>query len=102
MDMVLEKQCNKLAKGPSGIIGISQKKKAVCKWNLIKHDKLLYTSNLEFLYDLIVDDELNPNHEFSPSVCKADKIAVDTLFEYFKDCINPFNFSKLKLKFRGW
>ena len=101
MDMVLEKQCNKLAKGPSGIISISRKKKAVCKWNLIEHDKLLYTSNLEFLYDLIVDDELNPHQEFSPSVCKADKFAVDTLFEYFKDSINSFNFSKLNLKFRG-
>ena len=41
IDIVLEKQCNKPAKEPSGIIGISRQKEAVCKWNLIRHDKLL-------------------------------------------------------------
>ena len=79
MDMALEKQYNKPKKGLSGIICISRKKEAVCKWNLITHDKLLYTSNLEFLCDLIVDNEYNLHHEFSPSANKADKIAVDTL-----------------------
>ena len=97
MDMALEKQYNKPAKGPSGIIGISRRKEAVCKWNLIRHDKLLYTSNLESLCNLIADDEYNLHHEFSPSAHKADKIAVDTLFEYFKDNINPFDSSHDKV-----
>ena len=102
MDMILKKKHNNLAKRPSWIIDVSRKKEAVCKWNLIRHDKLPYTSNLEFLWNHIAGDEYNLDHKFSPSANKADKIAVDTLFEYFKDCINPFNFSKLKLKFRGW
>ena len=93
MDMALENQYNKLAKGSSGITGISRKKEVVCKWNLIRHDKLLYTSNLEILCNLIVDDEYNLHHEFSSSANKADKIAFDTLFEYFKDNNNPFGFS---------
>ena len=93
MDMASAKQCNIPAKGPSGIIGISWKKEAVCKWNLITHDKLLYTSNLEFLCDVIVDDEYNLHHKFSPFANKADKIAVDNLFEYLKGNNNLFGFS---------
>ena len=91
MDMTLKKKYNNLAKGPSG------NKEAVCKWNLIRHDKLLYTSNLEFLWDRIVGDEFNLDHKFSAPANKTDKIAVDTLFEYFKDNSNPFDFSNDKV-----
>ena len=62
MDMILKKKY-KLAKRPCGIIGSSQKKEAHCKWNLIRHDKLLYTSNLEFLWVRLVDDEYNLDHK---------------------------------------
>ena len=96
MDMTLKKKYNKLAKKPSGIIGVSRKKEAIGKWNLIRHDKLLYTSNLKFLWDRIVGDECNLN-AFSPSANKTDKIAVDTLFEYFKDNNNLFDFSNDKV-----
>ena len=41
MDMALEKQYNKPIKEASGIIGISQKKEEIGKWNLIRHDKQL-------------------------------------------------------------
>ena len=37
------------------------------------------------------------DHKFSPSAKKADKIAVDTLFEYFKDNNNPFDFYNDKI-----
>ena len=83
--MALEKQYNKPVRGPSGITGISRKKKTVCKWNLIRHVKLLYISNLEFPCDLDVDDEYNLHYKFSPPANKADKIAVNILFEYFKE-----------------
>ena len=95
--MAVEKQHNKPAKGSSRIIGISWKKEAVWTWNLFRHDKLLYTSNLEFFCDLIVDDEYNLQHELFPSANKASKIAVDTLFEYFKDNVYPFDFSNDKV-----
>ena len=39
MDQALEKEYNKPAKGPGGIIGITRRKEAVCKWNIIKHEK---------------------------------------------------------------
>ena len=86
MDMALKKQYNNPAKGPCVIAGISWKKEAVFKWNLIRHDKLL-THQIQIL---TVDNEYNLHHEFSLFANEADKIAVDTLFEYFKDSNNPY------------
>ena len=76
----------KPAKEPCVIAGISQKKEAVFKWNLIRHDKLL-THQIQIL---IVDDEYNLHHKFSLFANKADKIAVDTLFKCFKGNNNPY------------
>ena len=36
VDQALEKEYNKHAKGPSGIIGFTRRKEAVLKWDLIK------------------------------------------------------------------
>ena len=46
MNQALEKQYNKPGKGPLGIIGFTRRKEAVCKWNIIKHEKFLYTQAL--------------------------------------------------------
>ena len=40
MDQALEKEYNKKAKGPGGIIGVTSKEESVAKWNLIKHEKM--------------------------------------------------------------
>ena len=42
MDQALEKAYNKPAKLSAGIIGFTRRKEAVCKWNLIKHEKAKY------------------------------------------------------------
>ena len=42
VDQALEKEYNKPAKSQSGIIGITRRKGAVCKWKLIKHEKAKY------------------------------------------------------------
>ena len=39
MDQTLEKQYNKLTKSSSGVIGFTRRKEAVCRWNIIKHEK---------------------------------------------------------------
>ena len=39
IDQALEKEYNKPAKGPGGVIGITRKKESVAKWNLLKHEK---------------------------------------------------------------
>ena len=56
VDQALEKAYNKPAKSSAGIIGFTRRKEAVCKWNLIKHEKAKYRSHL---YDVcqMADDE---------------------------------------------
>ena len=39
MDQALQKATNKPAKSNAGIAGISWLKDAVCRWNVIKHEK---------------------------------------------------------------
>ena len=39
LDQAFEKQYNKPAKGQSGIIDITRRNEAVCKWNIIKQEK---------------------------------------------------------------
>ena len=90
MDQALEKQYNKPAKGPSGVIGFSRKKAAVCKWNLIKHKKYLYTDSLEKICSLNSDDEYS-HHEFSQSITEVDKTAVDVMIKYISEHCNPFD-----------
>jgi len=90
MDQALEKQYNKPAKSSSGIIGFSRRKTAVCKWNLIKHEKSQYTTLLENICDLTIDDEYLIHHEFSDSRTKEDVSSVDKLTEYIKGHGNPF------------
>ena len=40
MVQTLEKAYNKSAKSNSGIVGFSQRKDVVCRWNIIKHEKV--------------------------------------------------------------
>ena len=42
IDQALEKAYSKPAKSSVGIIGFTRRKEAICKWNLIKHEKAKY------------------------------------------------------------
>ena len=91
MDQALEKAYNKPAKSAAGIIGFTRRKAAVCKWNLIKHEKANYRN---FLYDICEmgdDDEYNLHYEFSESVTKADKTSVVSLMRNITQRTNPFD-----------
>ena len=46
MDQALEQLYNKPAKGAGGVIGITRRKEAVALWNILRHEKEAYTSNL--------------------------------------------------------
>ena len=65
MDQALEKEYNKKAKGPGGIIGVTRQKESVAKWNIIKHEKRKYTKFLVALCDYEKLDEYSLHHEFS-------------------------------------
>ena len=88
MDQALEKQYNKPAKGQSGIIGFSRRKEAVCKWNIVKHEKSQYTSSLEKICGIV--DEV-----FHSSCQKLTPFAAAQMMDYIKDRGNPFEDSNL-------
>ena len=98
MDQALEKQYNKPAKGPSGVIGFSRRKEAVCKWNLIKHEKYMFSESLETICGLTSSDEFSLHHEFSKSISETDQAAVKRMIEYIKDHGNPFDVSETSVK----
>ena len=68
MDQALEKEYNKPAKGPSSVIGFSNRKEAVAQWNLIKHEKAQFTKFLQDLCQLNDDREYSLHHEFSEAI----------------------------------
>ena len=80
VDQALEKPYNKSAKGLSSVIGITKRKEAVLKWNILKHMKMKY---INFLYDVCSmtdDDEYAIHHEFSSSTTALDELEVQQIF----------------------
>ena len=90
MDMALEKEYNKPAKGPGGVIGLSSRKEAVAQWNLIKHEKAQYTKFLQELCLLNDDREYFLHHEFSRAITQADEEAVEQITSYISERQNSF------------
>ena len=91
MDQTLEKAYNKQAKSSAGIIGFARQKEAVCKWNLIKHEKAKYKN---FLYDVCQmndDDEYSLHYEFSEKITLKDNVSVAALIKNIQQRGNPFD-----------
>ena len=97
MDQVLEQSYNKPAKAAGGIIGITRKKEAVCKWNIIKHEKANYKKFIEDVSMSRNDDEYSLHHEFSVSATKHDLEAVEQVMSYVSERSNPFDLSSTTL-----
>ena len=82
MDQALEKEYNKPAKEPGGIIGIQRQKEIVAKWNLMKHEKKQFTTFLDKRCRIVQDDEYSLHHEFSYPVTKKDQEDVDAIKKF--------------------
>ena len=93
MDQALEKAYNKLAKSQAGIIGISRRKDAVCKWNIIKHEEAKYTEFLEGLCLLNEDGEYSLHHEHSQTTTEVDEQCVSQIVVFLLKRGNPFETS---------
>ena len=93
IDQALEKAYNKPAKSSSGIIGFTRRKEAVCKWNLIKHEKAKYKNFLYDVCNLDDNDEYSLHHEFSGRITKADTTSVAALMKNICQRGNPFDLS---------
>ena len=97
MDQALEKQYNKLAKGQSGIIGITRRKEAVCKWNIIKHEKGQYRDFLQKICGFDTNDGYSIHHEFGSSITKRDQEAVEQMVEYVDERGGLLNLDQNKI-----
>ena len=96
IDQGLEKvQYNYTAKAVGGIIGITRQNKAVTFWDLLKHEKDLFTS---FIKDSVNNShkdhatgELNSlHHEFSANAALESSKRVTMLVDYIKSIKSPF------------
>ena len=92
MDQALEKACSKPTKSFAGIIGFTQRKDAVCKWNLTKHEKVKYWNFKNTVCQKDEDDEYSLYYEFSDRITKAGKHSVAVLKKNVLQRGNPFNF----------
>ena len=98
MDQALEKQYNKPAKGSSGIIVFTRRKEAVCKWNIIKHEKFLYTQALSEICQLKTEDQYSLHHEFSETATQEEREAVAKMIQFIEERGNPFDVSSTEMK----
>ena len=90
MDQALEKAYNKPAKSSSGIIGFSRRKEAVCKWNLIKHEKDKFRNFLYNVCQMNDNDDYRVHHELSENITAADKESVRAVMKNIAQRGNPF------------
>ena len=98
MDQALEKQYNKPAKGPSGIIRFTRCKEAVCKWNIIKHKKFLYTQALSEICQLKTEDQYSLHHEFSETATQEEREAVAKMIQFIEERGSPSDVSSTEMK----
>ena len=98
MDQALESKYNKPAKSSSGVIGFTRRKDAVCKWGLIKHEKMKYSTMLRNLCGLNDEDEHSLHHDFASKRNEHDKTHVNQLVIYISQRGNPFDSKDTTLK----
>ena len=98
MDQALEKQYNKPGKGPLGIIGFTRRKEALCKWNIIKHEKFLYTQALSKIWQLKTEDQCSLHHEFSETATQEEREAVAKMIQFIEERGSLFDVSSTEMK----
>ena len=96
IDQALEKAYSKPAKSSAGIIGFTRRKKVVCKWNLIKHDKAKYRNFMNTVCQMDEDHEHSLDYEYSDRITKADKFGIAALVKNVLQRGNPFNLEQPK------
>ena len=93
MDQALEQVYNKPAKGAGGVIGITRRKEAVALWNILKHKKEGYTSNL-WLEGQVngLNGENTLHHDFSKTTAISSSKDVEMI-----ETLHPLTIWKISL-----
>lgn len=97
-DQALESKYNKPVKSSSGVIGFTRRKDAVCKWGLIKHEKVKYSTMLRNLCGLNDEDEHSLHQDFASKRNEHDKSHVNQLVIYISQKGNLFDSKDITLK----
>ena len=59
------------------------------KWNIIKHEKFLFTEELTKIYALEAEDQYSLHHDFSKCTADSERDAVEKMFSYINERGNP-------------
>ena len=97
-DQALEFKYSKPVKGAPGIIGITRRKAADGKWNLIKHEKFNYNKHLQQMSGINNEDEYSLHYEFSKQRTETDLQCVKQLAAHANERGNPFDGREILIK----
>ena len=97
MDQALEKAYNKPGKSSAGIIDFTQRKEAVCKWTLIKHEKAKYINFMNTVCHMDEDDKYSLHYEFSDRITKAGTHNVAALIKSLLQPRKPHYLEQLRV-----
>ena len=85
---------NKPAKSAGGVIGITRRKEAMAIWEILRHDKEHYTSQMRAeLEDIETNEESETSlhYEFNPSTANASSEQVQKICEHLSNNCNPLS-----------
>ena len=91
VDQALEKVYNKPANSPGGVIGLTQKKESVAKWNLIKHEKMKYAKFIDDVCEFNAQDEYSTHQEFSSSTTASEESNIQTICQFLSQLGDIFD-----------
>ena len=87
----MEKAYNKPANSPGGVIGLTQKKESVAKWNLIKHEKMKYAKFIDDVCEFNAQDEYSTHQEFSSSTTASEESNIQTICQFLSQLGDIFD-----------
>jgi hypothetical protein len=90
LDQALEQGYNKPAKSTGGIIGMTRRKDAVAKHDLIRHEKVGISNFHHNFCGIIEESEYELHHEFSKSIATQDQGIITKMIKFISEHKNPF------------
>lgn len=75
----MRKSITKKAKIKGGLIGFIKHRKAVARWNFVKHEKIQYFESLNKIYNVLSDNEYSLYYDYAYTITSKDlKTSVET------------------------
>ena len=68
----MRKSITKKAKIKGGLIGFIKHRKAVARWNFVKHEKIQYFESLNKIYNVLSDNEYSLYNDYANTITSKD------------------------------